>query len=747
MELLKYCVKEILIVYELLKLENSSFYKRCLARFICIRIDDFIKLGFKLNKDALNVQKIKDELKDLSLFYEEFLKLQRDKYGAHVQDLDLLARIEVWLDIDIERIEFFATQSISIYTLFQTLPGYQTHNELFSEIETNVASRIVSINDELDLEDTPRLGTDILSLTRHNSSSLINFHPMLDKAGVLKSLELIIDYEMALLDALETQSDLENIIKKMFCLDVISYCDNLFTRTDLRPEAPQQMDGLDKFITEVNYPKCFELIREFRGGYKLIEKTTRIRNVRNKTCGHIPITETPEDLVTVLQSISISSIKEFYVEVKNLFRQVCSVESVLNKFLTEPVKLYDVLGFIHKPRKAFSPEMVPETVFEGLDMNSNEEIERHYLQWIEGSNSEDVRQFFWSGFSSSVILANKNFEITTTENERRFINIEYRMHHDYFERKLNSNDVNVEAKIRIVQLFIDCANGYPETLCHILMETYEVNRENKKLNLAYINAFGTLAGKRYRKLFDYLISNYDRKDLYKSLLTIKSLFKINLFSRRLGYSNNADLDNNKISEFIDKTVSGEDYFEIICILMMAGEAEFGEKSHFKNLKEYYAERLNQQFQTAFKTYVNYNILGEEDKEKVNDIIDLFKISRYIASISSIADFFLKKGNKSTANNFMLLASKNLIAFAHWDEAELRNLAFIYWKLDLLPETVRIFEHLSRKSPTDMDLKTNLLSLYRQNKQQEKFDNLKRLLLNDFVLSTEQRSKITESLFE
>ncbi|MBL7921140.1 MAG: hypothetical protein JNJ40_12555 [Bacteroidia bacterium] len=746
-ELVKHCIKEIIIVSELLKIKNSSFYKRSLARFISVRIDDFIKLGFKLNKDSINLQIIKDDLNALQKFYEEFLKLQRDKYGAHVQDLDFSQRIEVWLNIDLQKTTFFTEQPISIYKLFDSLPGYEPPEQLFSGISNELERLIIDVNHSLDLESAPRMAMDIFSLTRYNSSGVLFCHPMQDKAGVLKGLELLITYEYELLKVIDVNLSLSNVIKKMLILDVISYCDNLFTRTDIQPGALQEMDGLDKFIVEEEHPAAYELLMSFKASYLLVDNAATLRTVRNKVCGHITPQSQVQDLEVTLESVTNKWISEFYSQLKNVFTQICGRELTFKMFLIEPNKMQGVGGFTYKPSKAFSDDTVPVTEFIHPDINSNDEIEKHYKQLINMENPDEVRHFFWDGFCSSSILENRNISITTTEGQILHHNYTWRKHFEFFERRLNS-DIPLKEKIEIIQLFTNCSGGYPETLSYVLQKTYKKNCSKDQLNLEYIGAFGELARKRDRELFEFISSNHNGKDFYSSFFTVLSLFKIDMVSRRIGYSNDVDFADNEFSLYIDKCVeSVNGFFRTAYIFGMASESYFGHKCLTQELREHFHAKFIREFRLVFKKYVASLIKSEEDEKNVENIIKYFDLARYSTSIGLIFEFFTKKGRKDIAHNFLILVVENLVKVAPDDDTELKNLSFIFKEAGFLANAVQVSEYLVNKLPSDIDLKTTLLDLYKINKQRDKFDQLKRSLLNNFVITENERLEITDFIYD
>jgi len=200
-EYLKYCIKEIFIVRSLLEITNSSFFKRNLTRIIPIRTDDFIKFAFSINKATFNSRSVKDQIKELQELYRNHLKIQRDKLGAHFQDLDFSTRLDLWGQLNIDTLNLFFPKYITIYNEFHSLDHYVELELLSPGISNETQKKIITLNEELDLEKYPTIGTDILSLTRYNTGGIIPCSTSQSKLGKLKSLEFLLHYNFTLFKA------------------------------------------------------------------------------------------------------------------------------------------------------------------------------------------------------------------------------------------------------------------------------------------------------------------------------------------------------------------------------------------------------------------------------------------------------------------------------------------------------------------------------------------------------------------
>src|SRR6185503_1103379 len=171
---------------------------------IAIRVDDFIRLGFTVNKQTVNLQMIRDELNALQTLYKDHFKLQRDKYGAHFQHLDFANRLKNWAAINLDTASFFNELPKEIYFHFAEAAGYIPFVQYTIALETKVL--IERLNEQFDMESHPNFSSDILSLTRPNTGGMLNFSMIHTKAGVLKSLELLLDYEWQMIKILNEKS-------------------------------------------------------------------------------------------------------------------------------------------------------------------------------------------------------------------------------------------------------------------------------------------------------------------------------------------------------------------------------------------------------------------------------------------------------------------------------------------------------------------------------------------------------------
>lgn len=740
---LKYCLKEILIVKDILEIENSNFYKRSLARFVAIRTDDFIKLAFTINKATLNKQTIKNDLNTFQDYYKAHFKTQRDKFGAHFQELDFASRLEFWSQIDYEKSDFFSSIPIDIYKQFSTLTDYDTPEIIFSGISEELKEKIQQLNNELDIEKYPNFSSDILSLTRYNSGGLIPCSKLQVKAGVLKSLEIIIDYLLELYKISKDNKDVLDVIKKFLITDLISYCDNFITRTDIIPGAKQEEDGLDKIIEGTEFLKAKGVIDDFLKKFKFEEKLNNLRAVRNKSCGHIDVNNSIISLQTDLDSLNFNEIESFYLQIKKTYKKICNEEMVFQAFSLEPKdRAYGVQKLVGIPVKPFEKDSIPETEFFPTNVNDKQNYQIYFSLLDSKEQHEEARHFFWDCFSRSNLIEKKNFTcnnsfLKSTET------IDYREAHKFFHEILLSDESTSQDKIKVLQLFLECKSGYPDTLLYILLETYSVNKEVAPLNLQYIYSFGELCSKINDNIIDILKSNIIKSDFYRYYNSLLSIYKIDIKSRQ-NLTIDVKTEASELSDLIRNEISkSNDFLKIAFSLGFSSELYFsnGYSIYRKPLKSLYLNYFDGVFKKSIKNYLNPLIKNEEDRRKLNTIIKFFNLNRYSTLLGLLGAFLKKKKHNKEAERYRALLYEGIVKYAYNDNNELHNFGVTCFEMKNIDLAVKVSEHIVDSNPSDLTFYYFLLSIYLQEKKyKDRFIKVKSKVLADFKLDEKTTEK-------
>ena len=720
----KYCVKEILMIKNLIEVENSDFYKRSLARFISIRTDDFIKVSFALNKRTLKSVSIKNDLNALQNYYKEYYKTQRDKFGAHFQDLDFAKRLEVWNQIDIEKTTFFTSSILDIYKGFHELPGYESIADI--KIPPKLKKHIAELNSELDIEKYPNFSADILSLTRYNSGGLLHFSKVQNKAAVIKSIEIILNYEIELYRLLY-RTELGVVVKKLVITDIVSYCDNLFTRTELAASAKQEENGFDFYAKEANFHKADAIITEFRENFKLSENLDKLRRIRNMSCGHIDTSVAIDIIAYELDTLSLDDIVDFYLQLKKTFKKICREEFYLNTFLIEPEKVYGGAQFVGFPTEPYDPASVPNVTVENPDLNSLDEYERYFKLLFNETTYEEARHFFWGAFAGSI-----NIERITIENTRdtytSYSHIEFRKAHQFFKDILVSKEHSKADKKLTINLFKNCSSGYPNTLAYILRETYQENHEDNELNRGYICAFGELCSEYDDKIIRILKSNINKSNFYIHYYALLSLFKIDVKSRRT-LTSDYDTIESANSRYIKMIIAkSDDFFKITFTLGFLSEIYFSSRlsSYIKPLEKLYITFLENTFNETLKKIIGKLVKTESDKIKLRTMLNACRTRHYVTLIAILGDFLTGKKHPAEALKYRKLISSDTVKFYYKETMELHNFAVVCSQLGDKARAILIGERIVDSNPNDYKYYHFLLCLYLEDMAfKEKFEKTKK----------------------
>lgn len=738
---LKYCLKEIIAVKKILEIENSNFFKRSLARFVALRTDDFIKLAFSINKATINQQLIKDDLNALQDLYKTHFKTQRDKFGAHFQELDFASRLEFWSQIDYDKSSFFSSMPIDIYDKFNSLSDYETAEILFGEISDELREKIKQLNFELDIEKYPNFSSDILSLTRYNSGGLIPCSNLQVKAGVLKSLEIIIDYSIELYKVCVVNEFISDIIKKIIITDVVSYCDNFITRTDLAAGAKQEEDGLDKILDGTQFTTAKKIINDFLSSYKFEEILNKIRNIRNASCGHIHSSTSITSLKTDLDSLSFEKIESFYSQLKKTFKKICIEELVFRTFCLEPKdRIYGVQKLVGMPVKPFDEYSVPETEFDPLDVDDINNYKFYFTLLDNKERHEEARQYFWDCFSRSKLVENI---ICKTVNgfHTSYDSIDFREAHNYFYELLNSDTESLQVKVKVIQLFLQCKSGYPNTFLYILLKTYDRNKNNSSLNLQYIFSFGELCSKIDEKVINILKCNLGQSEFYQYYHSLLSIYKIDIKSRQ-HLTLDVNSDESALSELIKDEITNSNLFlKVIVSLAFTSELQITIGSFYlKELKTVYLDYYSDVFLKSIVEFLE-PITKKEDSKDINEIIRLFGLLRYSTLLGFLSDFLTQKNHDYEAQQFRAVLYEGIVKYACNDNTELYNFGVICYQMNDIDLAVRVSESLVEKNPSDLTYYYFLLSIYlKDNKYKSRFIKTREKILGEFKMVAEDKTK-------
>lgn len=736
---LQYVLKEIDTTSQILSIKNSTFFKRSVARLIAIRIDDFIKLGFSTNKQTENKKIIKDELNALQALYVEHFKLQRDKYGAHFQHLDFGERLQSWSEINANKADFFTEMPISIYNHFSLAAGFMPYTS--TTIPPATIAIVENINDQFNLEQHPNISTDILSLTRPNSGGILNFSMIHTKAGVLKSLELLIDYEWSMIENLKGDRDILTPFIKLFIIDLLSYVDNYFTRTDITNSSPQYEEGFDYYVaSNINdgTKESNEIITQFKSNFKLEEHVSELRTVRNKVGGHIDTTFTVTELDTMIDSINLVKFRDLYQRLKAIFRSICHSTGYLTQYLIDPFeKLHGVEKMVGMEVTSFEGKPFPETPSRYKSPNDEDQYEEQYKQWIATRN-EDARSYFWNCFCDSEVIERIQISIPSSSGGVSYRYYDFRKAHKFFEDKLSDYNVPDFEKVAIIDLFNRCGSGYASTLAYILDKSYP---NDFNLRVYYIRALGQLSQERSERTSQRCLEIFNTTNIQGKCIAMKALFGIDLTARRSSTGKHSTETSNYsiLIKSILNSGSMMPFEKLSLSLALLSEYVFGLHHLSDSLDQFYKEFLINCYKESLSQLLSSSLKEKVDRQKLTEMQDIIETNRFTTLVGTLSDFMEEKDYSDQATILRKLVADDFILYAKNDNQELHNLSVIYFKIKDIEPAIKVAQFLTEKNAHQVTYNYLLLDLYRHDeKYRNDFDVLKSKVLTTFNLSDEER---------
>lgn len=744
------------MIKNLLNVIDSDFFARVISRKILVRIADFITLTRRYNNSTITDHSLKKNLKsklnELDQEFNRLLKLQRDKLSAHFQDLDFGERIDSWSNITYENIEFFHEKINEIYILLQSQSDFLAieSNQFF--LTTEEIEKLQITVKEKDIEDVPRFGSDILSLTRLNTTGIIPCHTIQHKVLALNSINIMLDFEIAIFRALENHH-FKSILKTLIINDMMSFIDNIITREN------SEYTALDKIIEKQIYPwkkitnfsiirpigSCVTPYKKFdfksdeasKDAQKILndflesfnfESISEIRDVRNKIGSHIDKTEGFEDLKNLLNHIDFEKSIRIYDNFLNLFLKICNSTFYLKHLTMPPTKMHGVLSLSNKPNRTFFQESDVATELLQDDINDPKSYQNHLESLFRHSNYEDIRFFFYDALAhsekiKSVTLDNRALELSKV--------------HQFFLDKLNSS-MSVEKKSLILSLLSDCSNGYPDHLLYVLLETYKTNKLTN-LKHQYIFCFGEISHKSSNsvKLFLAEFLNDRHFDIIYNVLL--ALLKIDIRSRGTDCVNKRIvIDENEYSQIIKEQINKfSPFYKFIVSILLTSEMAFNPMlgiyhDCFKSLYFDYFENI---------FFDSTKLLDVELSAHDLENLKIAKQGNHLSLIFIIIAEQLK--NKNDANFlYGLIANHNLkLNFQH--QPFIEHLAYSNYKIGNVNKAVEIYKNLVEKNPEIVGYRIELLNYYWEQKNTDACIREINYIESQFNLNNEQVEKMME----
>ncbi len=488
---LRYITDEIVIAANLAGSAPNSDMARMLARHIGVRTADFISHARQLRNclpSSPASTKFKNTVNTFADEFEENLELARHKIGAHLQDMDFLERIDIWVAIDASMVDYFASGAREIWDLIADL-GVAQHQPFVSPAilaDPRVASILAYLATPVAQQAT--FGTDPLAFGRANTSTIYNGKPIHVRAGQLALLRRWIRIQHGLLTLFQQHREMVRIIKARIITDIVSFRDCLITRA-LPATASQAMEGLDALIAAQG--KVPEAIQEFTASSRDAATIEPMRDLRNRMGGHLEIgaAVTLHTLKSELDEFNLDMALRHYATLEAVFVETCRSVDFLATHLMDGMEVGAVL-VRNADAAPFDPARpdIATTVGPSLTF-SQAEMEDQLHRWISGHMHlrRDAIDYFREAFARAP-LAETRDRIEWVGSSQRHHRLEIKTSHLFLRDALNAATPGEEEEI--LRLASQCP-GYRDSLSDVLAEYHLAN--GGPPSPALLRALGTLA--------------------------------------------------------------------------------------------------------------------------------------------------------------------------------------------------------------------------------------------------------------
>ena len=112
-------IQELEVALILAQKASSDFSARIFSRHVIIRALDFVQHSRRLRRPlaaaGINVRRFHREKEIYADYFQEYFRVTRDRLSGHVQDIDFIERIDLWNDIELNKLQFFADSARDMY--------------------------------------------------------------------------------------------------------------------------------------------------------------------------------------------------------------------------------------------------------------------------------------------------------------------------------------------------------------------------------------------------------------------------------------------------------------------------------------------------------------------------------------------------------------------------------------------------------------------------------------------------------
>ncbi|MEG3996572.1 MULTISPECIES: hypothetical protein [unclassified Microcoleus] len=327
---------------------NDDYEKRVLARYILVYVDAFLKLAPVLKNQIkateVNVNTLREPLKNLREDYNSFYATIRHKLSAHRQDLPLVDRIEAWNEIDDVTVNTFINDASQIYNLLNSLnfivPSFIESNDIGN---SDLKFKLENLAKQ-EGSSGVKLAMDNLAFSRPNTVQKICTREIEKRGSQVVSILDTIKVLRRLYLTLSLGKDTERLGKAMLIVDTINLIDNLYPKiyTDAKYKVNSFLE-----ISQQQGHRGYQILKD---AYEQrdINAEGGLREVRNKIAAHVDDnpSQNLKDLLALLDLTTIEQMLQVFLPAQDAFIKCCQQDVKTSSLLCHDTPLKRVTRLI-----------------------------------------------------------------------------------------------------------------------------------------------------------------------------------------------------------------------------------------------------------------------------------------------------------------------------------------------------------------------------------------------------------------
>lgn len=658
-----------------------------LAIYITIRMDDFTKIA---GKYIPKTDDKREYFTDLLNKYNDGYRSVRDKLGAHFQrpdenkpitEPDITKRLEIYCTLEYEQIIVLVDLAQTLFEIIRDDEGVSADTE---QLSTTDNMTIIDHCGKVYMDDVAHLGVDAFAIGGKNTGIMMTCSKAQGKAQLIKSLQLMTqtarDFYQLPLEA----SSVKRMFKRLYVCTLVNYYDNLVTR-NVDESADQYDIGFDKMIGDLAtkyQPKemLLKFFEDFHQQYNMTPKVKKLRDVRDKACGHLDLTMTADDIDKMLDGTTEDSIEEIYAATYNFWEYLLK-QVFLLKMLAIPArsKLYGTnFVDIERPKHFYKGE--PEAA-----QREEKKVEELWHDIVKRTEGHDEAWSTLSGYLKNP--DDINFIWLTNHLTKRFL-----------QEKLSGNEAHI-----IRSFVMTGKSGNPKDVMAWLLDLFYIYKP--KSIRAYHVILLLMTQFAYKdkeghtdKVIDLLLEKGNYMEQVYGLLMLQNYY---VSSHDTIYHPERTNVEDRVIEHIGNVknrIAKLGMLTTMCSYWFSGDYYCHYVKAMPNVTNWLLDEITK----ATEDYATYIKAGDEMIKELHEIIEMHRFTQLNYVVGNLEE---KRGHAK--NMFMLNVIFDLIWPSQKDPYEQCHQALNFEMVGNKYHALHYMEWIAKENPLDKRIKKAL----------------------------------------